>query len=402
MLTDSEYSFFCKLMDNLHIHVHRFPPDQPPLIDLGTDELTGYENRSREMFREMQDNVLYLVCDVFAFCYCYLRLPETGEVLLIGPYLRRTVSEQEIMMILEHGGLSPRMFAPIKLAYDNLPQIASEDLLITLLTTLGERIWGSAGSFELQRVHAEKLLLSGDILEDRLPQVITEAASFKLMENRYEAEKRLMHLISQGRTHRAQMIIEQISDRALETRAADPLRNMKNYGIVLNTLLRKAVEQGGVHPFHIDQLSSQMAKKLEQTRTLEQCRALFSSMVHKYCLLVKNHSMQNYSLLVQHVILRIEADLTADLSLKAHAEALNVNASYLSTLFKKETGSTLTDYVTRKRIDNAIFLLNATDMQVQTIAQYCGIPDVNYFTKTFKRLIGKTPKEYRTQTRPEG
>lgn len=401
MLTDSEYSFFCKLMDNLHIHVHRFQPDQPPLIDLSIGDLTGYENRSREMFHEMQDNVLYLVCDVFAFCYCYLRLPETREVLLIGPYLCRTVSEQEIMMMLEHGGLSPRMFAPMKLAYDNLPQIANEDLLITLLTTLGERIWGSAGSFELQRIHAEKLLLNEDILEDHLPQVITEAANFKLMENRYEAEKRLMHLISQGRTHRAQMIIEQISDRTLETRAADPLRNMKNYGIVLNTLLRKAVEQGGVHPFHIDQLSSQMAKKLEQTRTLEQCRTLFSSMVHKYCLLVKNHSMQNYSLLVQHVILRIEADLTADLSLKAHANALNVNASYLSTLFKKETGSTLTDYVTRKRIDNAIFLLNATDMQVQTIAQYCGIPDVNYFTKTFKRLIGKTPKEYRAHTRAE-
>jgi len=48
---------------------------------------------------------------------------------------------------------------------------------------------------------------------------------------------------------------------------------------------------------------------------------------------------------------------------------------------------------------HAIFLLNATDMQVQTIAQYCGIPDVNYFTKTFKRIVGKTPKEYRAGAR---
>jgi len=121
--------------------------------------------------------------------------------------------------------------------------------------------------------------------------------------------------------------------------------------------------------------------------------------VHKYCLLVKNHSMQHFSKLVQHVILRIESDLTADLSLRAHAQQFSVNASYLSALFKKETGSTLTDYVNRMRIDHAIFLLNVTDMQVQTIAQYCGIPDVNYFTKLFKRTVGKTPKEYRQETR---
>jgi YesN/AraC family two-component response regulator len=99
------------------------------------------------------------------------------------------------------------------------------------------------------------------------------------------------------------------------------------------------------------------------------------------------------------VILRIETDLVADLSLKAHAEYLSVNASYLSNLFKKETGITLTEYVNRARIDHAIFLLNTTDMQIQTIAQNCGVPDVNYFTKLFKRTIGKTPKEYREGAR---
>ena len=48
-----------------------------------------------------------------------------------------------------------------------------------------------------------------------------------------------------------------------------------------------------------------------------------------------------------------------------------------------------------KLFDQAIFLLNSTSMQIQTIALYCGIPDVNYFTKTFKKYIGKTPREYR-------
>ena len=87
--------------------------------------------------------------------------------------------------------------------------------------------------------------------------------------------------------------------------------------------------------------------------------------------------------------------MTADLSLNAQAGLLNVNSSYLSTLFKKETGTTLTEYVNKKRIRHAVFLLNTTTMQIQMVAQHCGIPDVNYFTKTFKKYIGKTPKEYR-------
>ena len=63
--------------------------------------------------------------------------------------------------------------------------------------------------------------------------------------------------------------------------------------------------------------------------------------------------------------------------------------------FKKETGKTLTEYVNGKRIEQAVFLLNSTRLQVQTIAQHCGISDVNYFTRLFKATLGKTPKEYR-------
>lgn len=118
-------------------------------------------------------------------------------------------------------------------------------------------------------------------------------------------------------------------------------------------------------------------------------------MIHMYCFLVKNHSIKGYSPLVQKVIISIDTDLTADLSLNALASRMNVNASYLSTLFKRETGSTLTDYVNEKRIQHGILLLHSTNLQIQTIASYCGIPDVNYFTKLFKKRVGKTPKAYR-------
>ena len=122
-------------------------------------------------------------------------------------------------------------------------------------------------------------------------------------------------------------------------------------------------------------------------------------MARKYAFLVKNHSMKGYSSLIRQALTHIDNDLSADLSLKALAETLGTNASYLSTLFKKETGHTLTEYVTDKRIQHAVFLLNATNMQIQTIASYCGIPDVCYFSRIFKKLKGKTPSEYRDLVR---
>ena len=160
-------------------------------------------------------------------------------------------------------------------------------------------------------------------------------------------------------------------------------------------MLRKAAEQGSVHPIHIDNLSSAFAKKIEELPSLEQGAHLYKEMLRKYCLLVKKYSTKEYSFFIQKVIARIEADFTADQSLKTHAELLNINPSYLSSLFKKETGMTLTEFVNQRRIEHSIFLLNATNMQIQTVALNCGIPDINYFTRLFKKHVGKTPSEYK-------
>ena len=193
------------------------------------------------------------------------------------------------------------------------------------------------------------------------------------------------------------MYFNQIDFRSAEQRLADPVRNAKNYAIILNTLLRKATEEGGVHPIHIDKISSTFAKKIELQTSEKGISQLFKEMVRKYALTVKNHPLKGYSKMVRRVMIQVDTDLASDLSLSSQAILLNVNPNYLSTVFKKETGHTLTEYDTGKRIEHAVFLLNSTNMQIQTIAQYCGIPDICYFTKTFKKYIGKSPTEYRNE-----
>ena len=93
----------------------------------------------------------------------------------------------------------------------------------------------------------------------------------------------------------------------------------------------------------------------------------------------------------------VDFDLAADLSLRAIAGSLNVNASYLSTRFKQETGCTLTEYVNQKRIEHAAYLLQTTHMPIYAVAQSCGIQDENYFVKIFKRYTQKTPRQFRQE-----
>ena len=74
-----------------------------------------------------------------------------------------------------------------------------------------------------------------------------------------------------------------------------------------------------------------------------------------------------------------------------------ISAGYLSAVFKKEMGKTLTDYVKEKRMQKARKLLETTHLQIQTVAGHCGIMDVQYFSKMFKKETGMTPQEYRKE-----
>lgn len=395
---EKEISFFFRLMNKCGIQALRFPRTAPPNVDLGLKDVIRLFSLKDEYFLGMQHRTLYVLDDVFLCHYHLMLVPESDDVLLIGPYLTEDIAEPAILQLMDKCRMPSTALPVLTHYYKSLPVIiANDSMMLGLINALADTLWGENSDFETRYVEGAALSESTRVDDSVYLNKIMDAADLKLMEARYEAENRLMYAVSHGQTHQAQLMISHANEHVLEQRTMDNLRNIKNYGIILNVLLRKAAEQGSVHPLHIDQLSSTMARRLEQLRTPADALKLFSTMVHKYCLLVKNHSMKNYSQLVQHVILRIDADLTADLSLKSHADFLSVNPSYLSTLFKRETGMTLTDYVNRQRVEHGIFLLNATDLLIQTIAQYCGMPDVNYFTKTFKKVTGKTPSEYRNQ-----
>ena len=78
------------------------------------------------------------------------------------------------------------------------------------------------------------------------------------------------------------------------------------------------------------------------------------------------------------------------------ADAMHLSKFYLSKLFHEETGSTLKEYVTAKRMRQACRLLETTTKSVEWIGSEVGISNPSYFVQVFKHEVGTTPHKYRT------
>lgn len=93
----------------------------------------------------------------------------------------------------------------------------------------------------------------------------------------------------------------------------------------------------------------------------------------------------------------VSLHLDRKISLEEVAEQLFMNPSYFSRLFKKETGETFIEYVTRMKMHRAKELLDQTDAPVGKICGTLGYDNQSYFIKLFKSFSGVTPVEYRSQ-----
>ena len=132
---------------------------------------------------------------------------------------------------------------------------------------------------------------------------------------------------------------------------------------------------------------------------MEDVQAMLQQMIRDYCAYARRYSLKGYSPTVQKVINHINLNLSEPHTLKSLAALCHISPSYLSSLFKQETGSTLIDYINTQRVKRAAQQLTTTDRSISEVAEEMGILDVNYFAKIFKRTFGMTPTRYRRENR---
>jgi two-component system response regulator YesN len=98
---------------------------------------------------------------------------------------------------------------------------------------------------------------------------------------------------------------------------------------------------------------------------------------------------------VSKIKTRLEKEYNGDLKLSSFASDYYMNESYLSVLFRQETGINYSQYLTKLRLEKAMDLLAGTALSTAKIAKLIGYKDRNYFASVFSKKFGMTPAEYR-------
>lgn len=399
---DSVLTYIRKVLENRHIPtiIYEEPFEKIESIDYGLRESLFKDFNKKESLMHFinvcRANTLYYVTDEYFCSYICMQLPNSQkqQYFIIGPFTYININQKNYLKLLEKLDIPAKLLPILENYYYNIAFISSETQFKNLINTFCDTLWYNS-PYSVSVVHGDIWNFPyGKEFNDLEIDPNLMPANMNVVEARYSFENHLMQAVSQGNLSLVDQLLFSENSIRYVPRLSNTLRDYKNYMIILNTLLRKAAETRAVHPVYLDQLSSKFAKKIEALSSVTN-HSMEREMLHKYCLLVRNYSVKGYSPIVQKVINQINLNLTSDLGLSALSEMFSISAGYLSTLFKKETGITLTDYVNKKRVEHAIFLLNTTQFQIQTIASYCGVEDINYFTRIFKKFTNMTPTKYR-------
>lgn len=135
--------------------------------------------------------------------------------------------------------------------------------------------------------------------------------------------------------------------------------------------------------------------KILESQSVEEIYRILISTV--YMVTKETKKPGSYSQSIIDIINKyIEENYGMDINLASIAKYVHLNSSYLSRLYKKETGETLSEKIAKVRIQKAKELLKNTDFKIYEISSKVGIENTNYFSILFKKYTSMYPKDYRT------
>ncbi len=357
--------------------------------------LKNLPERVEDYLDNLKHGTLYFTSDVFQCNYTAIKFPDSDKIFVCGPIIYEKVSNKTFEKLFEHLEMDEIYRNTLYHFYTNITFFPSKGAIETTMIAFGNYLYNDS----LKIVHEDMSSLEHyhRIYQDIFRIQDNPFSNLELLEKRYEMENAFLHEIALGNEKNAFEWLDRIQKAsAIGLRHMDnEFRNIQDYLLTLNTLVRKKVETAGVHLIYIDALSNDIVKKIEKCKTEEQCTDVMIYLIRAYIELVKQTNLNAYPPIIQKMLAYINTDLKEDLSLKNFAEHLNVNASYLSTLFSKEVGVNLSDYVNQKRVEHAKKLLSGSDIPIKSVAEECGFQDTHYFCRVFKKISGETPKAYR-------
>ncbi len=372
----------------------------PPYIDISNMDIglrRGLQNPAqlygnlRELLKNTEHNIFYFYTDSYKINYIFFHpYPDKKDLITVGPFLRNQVDKNYFHYLIIRHHLNHTELESIRGLLYQFPVIDDNFRLISILSEIINYV-SPGHTFSPLEITDQK---EEQEQTDYIPiddYMLTATAC----EKRYALEDSLLQAIRKGNVTEAMSVTRQFMSIVYAPRINDSVSDKKASLYSTNTILRLGAVHGNVHPVYLHSLSSKFVKLISNSNTTIELDKIHEKMVREYCLLVQNKSRNQYSKIIRDTLNYIDFNLSKPLTLTTLSEYCHVSTPYLSKLFKKEVGSTITDYIMSCRIHSSLQLLSTSNLQIQEIASYVGMSDFNYYTKIFKRIIGCTPSEYR-------
>lgn len=353
------------------------------------------------LFRAMEPGWIYELHGILNIRYGVLRDGKQDCFLILGPCLSEPFAPEPARQFFKKNRMPPEVQQQILTFCRDLPVIAPT-ILHQMASLLGKRLMGLPAPVPYREQELPWEGPDHDLLV--VAETYEELDKIRRVERTYEVSSAITEAVKQGNLSLAYSLLRKAGHQVTDfsSRNPDPLRNSQNMCIVMNTQLRHALEDCGIHPYRLDHVSDRIARRIERVKDQNEVQKLFWEILREYCQLAREKDYSNLKPLINLAVTYIKTHLTDNLTVKGTAAALGVNPDYLSAQFHREMGLTFMDFVNRERIRQAAALLERTNLQIQQIAAMVGFNNTSYFAKQFARYQGLSPRAYRSRGSGEG
>jgi AraC-like DNA-binding protein/ligand-binding sensor protein len=163
----------------------------------------------------------------------------------------------------------------------------------------------------------------------------------------------------------------------------------------LLVVLSRATIEAGADPGDIFQMSEDFISQIGEYSDVDQLAFWISDIVRRFIMRAFDLAQVKHSDVVFKITNYIKKNCAEKLTLDSLAHEVFLSKSYLSSIFKQETGLSLTSYITKVRVEKSKKMLIEENIGLAAIALQCGFKDQSYFTKVFKKETGMSPKRYK-------
>lgn len=215
----------------------------------------------------------------------------------------------------------------------------------------------------------------------------------------YQPELEFYAAIRAGDLTKTRLFLrERFADKeGLGILSADPLQNLKYHLVITTAVVARSCIEGGMDLSFAYALSDFYIQKIDRCASIDEVGELHPVICLDYAR--KMRSLRKTSIRsasIADAVDYIYDHLHTRITLEDIARHTGRNPSYLSRLFAKEVGLSVSDYIRSQKVETAKNMLAYSDYSAAQIASVLAFPSQSYFTEIFRKATGMTPLGYRT------